>query len=426
MADEEELPEAAPPPPPARRSPWPALLALLAGVALGAWLVRPRPHEPAPQPSQRAWTGPTATVVQREVPEVLELTGTLEAERTATLATRLSGRITYLELEEGDPVYAGQVVARVDVSDLASRTAQAQAGEVVAAAGTDQARAGVLTAESALKQARAQVSAIQSRRGELLARLELARSENQRQSFLAREGAVPQQTADQALAAYEVARSQSQQLEAELTSARAAVDAARSRLEEARSSVASSQAVLSQARAGTAAVASDLAYGEIVAPFPGVVIRKFMHQGELATPGAPLLEVQDVHHLQLEVAVPEEQLGRFKLGQRLPVEVGGRSVSSRVRQVVPSADPASRSFLVKLAIVKARDLIPGLYGRLRLPTGKRTALFVPARAVTRRGQLEQVTVVDPVELRLVKTAPAAGDEVEILSGLKAGERVGLP
>lgn len=422
-----------PTPEPRRRAGWPYVLGIVVVLALGFALW---PRQPAPETSSRLqtvrtpWSGATATVEERTVPETLELSGTLEPQRKATLSTRLSGRILELSLEEGDKVYAGQVLARVDTSDLESRTAQARAGELVAQAGTVQAGASVRTAQSGLDQAEAQVKALESQRGEVQARLELARTNDRRQSLLFEEGAVSKQEADRARADFLVARSQSEQLEANLKRAQAGVSAARARVEEASTGVSSSQAMVAQARAGTAAVASDLSYGTLLAPFPGVVTQKFLRQGEMATPGAPLLEIQDLYHLQLLVAVPEEQLDQVKVGQILSLEIAGRKLRGKVRQRVPSADPASRSFIAKIAVENPRaELIPGMFGRLALPVGQRTALYVPQKALTRRGQLEEVQVLGAdgvAELRLVKTGQPQGDQVEILSGLRAGDRVALP
>ncbi len=428
MADDETTP--APPPPPPSRKKWGWAVPVL--VAILVFLLWPKEHQQSTveQPARERWQGATARVEERELPRELELTGTLTSVRQATLSTRLSGRLLEMSVEEGDRVNAGQVVARVDTSDLESRTSQARAGEVVAQAGTVQALAAVRTAQSGLEQAQAQVKSLESQRGEVKARLELARTDHQRQSFLAAEGAVSQQVADRARADYEVARSQQEQLEAGLVRARAGVEAARAQLEEARTGISSSQAVVEQARAGTEAVASNLSYGLVQAPFPGVVSRKFLRQGELATPGASIVEIQDLYRLQLEVSVPEEALEAVRPGQTLDLSVGQQQLRGRVRQIVPAADPASRSFTVKVAVDNPKaELIPGMYGKLGLKTGKRQALLVATKAVTRRGQLEEVRVIDQEgypELRLIKTGQARGEQVEVLSGLNAGETVALP
>lgn len=429
MSDEEEPTTPTPPPPPSRKK-WGWLVPVLLAVLVFLLWPREQHQETVEGSARERWKGTTARVEERALPRQLELSGTLTSVREATLSTRLSGRLLELTVEEGDHVNAGQVVARVDTSDLESRTAQARAGEVVAQAGTVQARATVRTAQSGLEQAQAQLKALQSQRGEVNARLELARTEHQRQSFLATEGAIAQQVADRARADFEVARSQQEQLEAGLKRAQAGVEAARAQLEEARTGISSSQAMVEQARAGTEAVASNLSYGLVQAPFPGVVSRKFLHQGELATPGAPILQIQDPYHLQLEVSVPEEALEAVRPGQTLELALGSRKLSGKVRQIVPEADPASRSFTVKVAVENPRaDLIPGMYGKLGLTTGKRQAVLVPSKAVSRRGQLQEVQVIDPEgypELRLIKTGQAQGEMLEVLSGLKADETVGLP
>ncbi len=429
MADDEETTTAPPPPPPSRKK-WGWLVPILVAILVFLLWPKEQHQETVERPARERWQGATVQVEERTLPRQLELSGTLTPVRQATLSTRLSGRLLELTVEEGDRVNAGQVVARVDTSDLESRTAQARAGEVVAQAGTVQAQASVRTAQSGLEQAQAQLKALESQRGEVKARLELARTDNQRQSFLAAEGAVSQQVADRAKADFEVARSQQEQLEAGLARARAGVEAARAQLEEARTGISSSQAMVEQARAGTEAVASNLSYGLVQAPFPGVVSRKLLRQGELATPGASIVEIQDLYRLQLEVSVPEEALEAVRPGQTLELSVGSRKLRGKVRQIVPAADPASRSFTVKVAVDNPKaELIPGMYGKLGLKTGQRQALLVPRKAVTRRGQLEEVQIIDPEgypELRLIKTGQDQGELVEVLSGLNAGETVALP
>jgi RND family efflux transporter MFP subunit len=143
-------------------------------------------------------------------------------------------------------------------------------------------------------------------------------------------------------------------------------------------------------------------------------------------PGTPLMTVEEEGNYRLEVAAPEALLGRVKSGAPLRVSIdGGGEMAGRVAEVVPTIDPASRTFIVKVDIA-ARGLRSGMYGRASFPVGERQALLVPKGAVVERGALTSVWVVDSrnvARMRLVKRGRATGDRAEILAGLSAGEKV---
>jgi RND family efflux transporter MFP subunit len=168
-----------------------------------------------------------------------------------------------------------------------------------------------------------------------------------------------------------------------------------------------------------------LSYTKIVAPFDGVVTRKLADVGDLATPGKPLLEVEDPQLLQFEAAVPEAIVGKLTLSARLPVRIMSKEVEGVVSEIAPSGDPGSRTSLVKLDLPSAADLRGGQFGRVEIPVSETNVLRAPASAVIQRGQMELVFVVtnDHAQLRLVKTGKRFGDEMELLSGVSAGEEV---
>ena len=170
-----------------------------------------------------------------------------------------------------------------------------------------------------------------------------------------------------------------------------------------------------------------LGYTRVTAPFDGVITRKYADVGDLASPGKPLLEMEDARDLQLEADVPEAVIGRLALGDKLGVRVSGVSneLTGVVSEIAPSADPNSRTFLVKLDLPLTHDLRAGQFGRVAVPMGETSALRVPASAVLQRGEMELVFVVanGHAQLRIVKTGERVGDEVELVSGVDAGEPV---
>ena len=170
-----------------------------------------------------------------------------------------------------------------------------------------------------------------------------------------------------------------------------------------------------------------IGYTRVTAPFAGVITRKYADVGDLAAPGKPLLEMEDARDLQLETDVPEAVIGHLALGDKLEVRVSGVSneLAGAVSEIAPSADPNSRTFLVKLDLPPAPGLRAGQFGRVSVPVGETSALRVPATAVLQRGEMELVFVVanGHAQLRLVKTGERVGNEVELVSGVDTGELV---
>lgn len=187
------------------------------------------------------------------------------------------------------------------------------------------------------------------------------------------------------------------------------------------------QAKARVAIAGVTEAETMLDYTRVTAPFAGVVTRKHADVGDLAAPGKPLLEMEDSRALRLEADVPEAVIGKLTLGDKLPVRIAAleTELEGVISEIAPAADPGSRTFLVKLDLPLQRGLRAGQFGRVAMPVGETAALRVPASAVVQRGQMEMVFVVSDAkaQLRLVKTGKHIGREVELLSGVSAGEPV---
>lgn len=189
----------------------------------------------------------------------------------------------------------------------------------------------------------------------------------------------------------------------------------------------SAQAKARIAIAGVAEAETMLGYTKVIAPFAGVITRKHADVGDLAAPGKPLLEMEDSSVLRLEADVPEAVVGRLNLGDKLSVRVAAleKDLDGVVSEIAPAADPASRTFLVKLDLPGVSGLRAGQFGRVAMPVGETTALRVPVAAVVQRGQMEFVFIVREgrAQLRLVKTGKRLGGTVELVSGVEAGEKV---
>lgn len=246
--------------------------------------------------------------------------------------------------------------------------------------------------------------------------------------------AMPVAVGDSVKAGQLVAALDVQEIEAKLAQARALSTQARSDLARYETLLESRAIALQEVEAARTrhevAVAamneakSMLAYAEVRAPFDGVVTHKLAEVGDLASPGRPLVDLEDPRVLRLEVAVPESLIGVLDMGTRIPVQIGERrDLEAAVAELAPSADPNSRTFLVKLDLPERADLRPGQFGRAFVPSRATEIIRLPAGAVVTRGQLELVFVVreGTANLRLVRTGKRFGDEVEVVSGLEPSE-----
>jgi RND family efflux transporter MFP subunit len=386
---------------------------LVGGVLLvtgGTWFVLSlnKPSHPSEIASTSALSVDTLTIRSQSVANTLELSGSIRPVEQATLSTRVMGRITQLSLETGDRFRKGDILTRIDVMDITAQTGQAQLGVA-------QAQAEVFRSQASLNQ-------LESQKLEAQSALRLAQVTQSRMSRLQAEGAVSQSVLDDANTNLEQARARVAQSEAGIRQSQAAI--------------AQTQAAVS--RAELSVISSDVSesYGTIFAPFDGVVVQKMAYEGEMAAPGTPLLKVENPNKLELEISVPEENLRFVRVGQSVKVQFDAvnQSLSATIQQIVPASNAQSRSFLVKIPLTNSGKLISGMFGRIALPIGAtKETLLIPTTALIQRGQLQGVYVLETsgektnapsiAMMRWVKTGKTQDGQVEIVSGLKAGDRI---
>ena len=182
-----------------------------------------------------------------------------------------------------------------------------------------------------------------------------------------------------------------------------------------------------QARAGLEEASVWQGFTRITAPTAGVVTDKRIDPGSMASPGMHLFTVESEGGFQLEATVDESLSGKLAVGTNAVVSIETLSLSTtgKIIEVVPAVDPATRTFMVKIAL-SDRGLRSGLFARVRLPKGEREALLVPKEAIVEKGQLMGLYAVDPqgvVTYRLIRTGKTYEDGVEVLSGINAGEHI---
>lgn len=185
------------------------------------------------------------------------------------------------------------------------------------------------------------------------------------------------------------------------------------------------QAGVKAAEAQLAQANAQRAYADVRAPFAGTVTARFIQQGDLATPGKPLIEIQSPGELEVHTQISNTAYAALKLGDPVQVVGTGIRTSARVLRLSPAADPSTETHLLKATLPAGTRLGPGDFVRVRVPVGTRKALFVPDSAFVERAGIPAVFVVDKSDhahLRMVRSGEQQQGRREILSGLSAGER----
>ena len=341
-------------------------ISLLIAPVLLAGCSQSTPAPSAPPPTVQAQLVHSQAA---QTPQSIAATGTLHAKETATISAQVPATIQRVLVQPGDHVRAGQLLI-----SLSAASQQAALNEATQAA-----------AAAHMQQLAAQSDAT---------------------------------LAAQTLARYRILQQQKSVSPQEFDEVEKRAQAAQLRLE-------SFQAQSQQAQAAVSGARAQLAYTTLRAPFSGVVTARLADPGTLAAPGVPLLQLDRDGPLQVYTTVDESLIGSIQLGMHGPVSVDSAgNLTGIVAQIVPAADPASRSFLVKLDLPRARNLRAGMFATVQFPGAPRSMILVPQSAVVLRGSLDCVYALDPhgiAQLRYVTLGNRHGDQVEVLSGVAAGE-----
>jgi RND family efflux transporter MFP subunit len=183
------------------------------------------------------------------------------------------------------------------------------------------------------------------------------------------------------------------------------------------------------AEANRKAVEAQLSYTVVKAPFDGVITEKKVEAGELASPGQPLLKIEDPRHLRLEATVAEGDLKSVSKRDKISVVIDALGVDvliGRVSQILPAGDPQTHTFMVKVDLPSTPGMRTGMFGRFQLDKGATSTILVPLTAIVQRGELTSLYAVGAdhvARLRWVKLGRRFEQQVEILAGLNEGERV---
>jgi RND family efflux transporter MFP subunit len=377
--------------------------ALLVAASLTFAAVSCMPDGQAKVEEKPAVHARTAVIRPVTVTEQFQAPGTVQAKTHTVLSARVFGQILALPVREGDRVRNGQLVAEIESREASAQLRRAQAGEIEARRALEEADGAIRAAEAAVRAAAA------SR--------DLAFATRSRYDILRTRRSVSPQEFDEVDTRYKAAAEDALRAAETLEATRARRMQVLARIEQAEAEVETAQVTLG--------------YMRITSPIDGVITSRKADPGVLATPGMPLVEIDDDSSYQLECMIEESRAAAVRVGQKARVQIDALStpVDAVVSLVVPASDPATRTYTIKLDLAlqptARRELRSGSFGRALLPGVERQALIVPEPALIRRGQLVGIYVVqdDAALLRLVKTGRRYEPGIEILSGLSEGARV---
>jgi RND family efflux transporter MFP subunit len=363
------------------------------GVLLCASCTRPEVSASKAEPATVA----VAKAATADLSHDVVLTAEFRPFQEVEVMAKVAGYIRQINVDVGDRVRQGQLLATLEVPELADERTRDEAA-------VERARADVLRARDELRRSQAVH--------------EIAHLSYQRLSGVAktRPGLVAQQEIDDA---------QSKDLTAE-----AQVAASQSAL-----SVVEQQVHVNSAE--LAKINTMLDYTRVTAPFAGVVTKRFADKGAMIQAGTasntqamPVVRLSENSLLRLTVPVPESAVPTVRVGQRVEARVPtlNRSFSGRVARFADKLDLATRTMSTEIDVQNPDlVLIPGMYAEVHLLLQSRKGVVaIPVTAVDAGETDRRVTVITPenrVEVRKVETGIETPDKVEVKSGLSAGEMV---
>lgn len=319
----------------------------------------------------------TAQATKKDLPQIVQITGSVKANNDVQVLPKSPGRVTKVLVDVGTFVKAGEVLATIEAVDMALRVKQSEAQLKQAQAGLEQAKLQQGTAKRGFDRAKA----------------------------LREKGAMTQLD-------FEQAESGAQLGAVGILSAEAAVS-------------------LAEANLGLAQKAYDDT--RITTPVAGVVTKKAVNVGTMATPATMAFSVQDQTSLKMEGSVPAAYVPQLKLGIAVEIsvdELPGRTFEGTVSRLAPTLDAETRRGAIEIALKPSEGLLPNMFGRAQISFGSSAdVLVVPASAVLSLGGEPAVYLVSGSDGATVAKVvrPKVGakhfDEIVIEEGLSAGDAV---
>lgn len=341
-----------------------------------------------------------ATVSKRPIERTITVLGSLQAKQEVLLSAKVSGRLKAILVDIGSAVKTGDVMARIEPRDYELHIQQAEG-----ALAQTRARLGLPLQGADDTVEPEKISSVKEAR----ALYEESSQNRERARSLDEAKLIPKSELDAAEAAYNVAFNRYQ----------AALDEARQR-----------QAALAERRAELEIARQKLADTSIRAPFDGVVQTRFVNTGAYLKEGDPLVALVQMDPLRLRLDVPEPQAARIRLGQQIRFSLTGEETQRKaaITRISPALDKESRMLGVEADVANDGTLHPGAFAQADIVIQSESeALVIPPNAIRVFAGLQKVFVVEhgKVTEKEITTGARGPDWVEVLAGLKEGERVVL-
>ncbi|MEW6381127.1 MAG: efflux RND transporter periplasmic adaptor subunit [bacterium] len=353
--------------------------------------------------------------VQREdVAWKIVTNGTFQADEKAMISPRAPGKIMEIAVDEGDRVEKGQVLVRMDDTQLHLDVKRAEAT-------CEELRARLEAANTEVENAGARLAAAQAAVARSQADLKLKALEEERIERLVKNQSLPRQKYDYAKSAFDIAQASLQASQAELESAQAGLKAAQAGLKTTQASLASGEKLLAIAR-------ERLSDTRVPAPFSGVISKKIMNMGEMGDTGKTILVLEKIDLLEFRAKVSSEYLQQVKPGLTVTISPDGFTapIQASIDRVNPAVDPVDRSVEVVCNVPNPTGALkPGLFAKLEITAQVfQQAVVVPSFAIVERNHQRVVFVADQERAKMVPVEVADYEVDEkniILKGLAGNE-----
>jgi RND family efflux transporter MFP subunit len=353
----------------------------------------------------------TAAAIRRDLPRFFEATGSLAGDQQTDVAPQTQGKVVAVGVDIGSPVRRGQMLVRLDDTELKLRVDQA-------AAQLEQAKAAVRQAEERIGLRPGQVFDPNRVAEVAAARItfELADKNLKRAEKLIESG-------DVSRSFYDEQRARRDQLKEQYDVALAQARQNYAAVQVARTNVANAEAALALAR-------KNLSYAVIPSPIDGFVSERTADLGEYVSPQQKVATIVRTNPLRIRIDIPEQAIPEVQLGQSVSATTSAwpdRNFSGRVARIAPNVSAQSRTLTVEAEIDNSSGALkPGQFATVRiLQPRTEAAVLVPARAVSTQAGVSRVFVIKDghAQQRIVQTGQTEGDLIEIKNGVAADEQV---
>ena len=353
----------------------------------------------------------TAAAIKRDLPRFFEATGSLAGDQQTDVAPQTAGKVVAVGVDIGSYVRRGQMLVRLDESELKLRVDQAvtQVEQAKAAVRQAEEKIGLRPGQAFDPNRVADVAAAK-------VTLDLAEKNLKRAEKLIESGDVSRSFYDDQRARRDQLREQYEVALAQARQNYAAVDVART-------NVANAQSQLALAR-------KNLSYAVIPAPIDGFVTERTADLGEYVSPQQKVVTIVRTNPLRIRIDIPEQAIPEVKVGQSVSITTSAwpdKNFAGRVARIAPNVSATSRTMTVEAEIENSGNALkPGQFATVRiLQERAEPAVLIPARAVMNQAGVNRVYVVKDghAEQRLVQTGQTEGDLIEIRNGIAADEQV---